>query len=84
MKSPWAGWAKKGVQRHFEYLLTAAKSCTHCGLCEERCPHHLPIMSTIEALLESLPPLIDRVKGENWAALYEDAPSPYKPSAARS
>ena len=84
MESPWAGWAKKGVERHFEHLLAAAKSCTHCGTCEQCCPHHFPIMNTIEALLESLPPLIDAVKKENWTRLYEDAASPYKPSAARS
>jgi uncharacterized protein len=84
VKSPWAGWAKKGVQGHFEHLLAAAKSCTHCGRCEQVCPHQLPIINTIEALLDSLPPLIDVVKRENWTALYENAPSPYQSSAARS
>jgi len=84
MRSPWAPWAKRDVEGHFERLLALAQSCTHCGLCEERCPHHLPIISTIEGLLESLPPLIDAVKRENWTTLHKDAPSPYKPSAARS
>jgi len=74
---PWAPWFKKRVESHFARRLSMLQSCTRCGLCEERCPYHLPIMGMLERMLEDHLPLIEAVKERGWSSEYEDAKSPY-------
>lgn len=73
LRHPWAPWAKRGVEAHFARRLATLQACTRCGLCEERCPHHLPIMRMLERMLADHPPLIEAVKEKGWSSKYEDA-----------
>jgi ferredoxin len=37
-----------------EANIAAIERCTHCGVCEERCPRSLPVMALLQGVL---PPL---------------------------
>ena len=77
LASPLTPWAKKAAEGHFGRRLDAAQSCTRCGLCEELCPYHLPVMDMLEEMLENLPPLIRAVQERGWAEQHKDAQHPY-------
>ena len=70
-------WAKGGAEAHFMRRLAAVQACTRCGLCEERCPHGLPILDMLEQMLVDHPPLIEAVRERGWAAAYGDAKPPW-------
>ncbi|NLG51455.1 MAG: hypothetical protein GX552_15230 [Chloroflexi bacterium] len=74
---PWADWAKRSAAEHFRRRLARLQACDNCGLCEQRCPHHLPIMDMLEVMRENHPPLIKALEELDWAEKYKDAPSPY-------
>ena len=74
---PWAAWTKKGLQTHFERRLETLRSCTRCGICEERCPHDIRILDLFESMLEDHPPLIAALKERGWKEEYAGAESPY-------
>ncbi len=77
LEHPWAPWAQKGLEQHFSRRLAELRTCTRCGVCEERCPYHVRIIDLIEGMLEDHPPLIEALKERAWATRFADAPSPY-------
>ena len=81
---PLTPWARREAEAHFSRRLAAARSCTRCGRCEERCPHGLPIMDMLEDILQDHPPLIEAVRERGWAARYADAAPPYRMAPAKS
>ena len=46
------GLKEYGMQR-YEASGAPASSCVDCGLCEERCPYHLPIRSMLKRLVQT-------------------------------
>ena len=77
LEFPLTPWAKKSVGNHFARRLSSLQSCTRCGLCEETCPHHLPIMDMLEDMLEDHQALIKAVEEREWAIQHADSESPY-------
>lgn len=77
LEFPLTPWAKKAVGKHFARRLSLLQSCTRCGLCEETCPHHLPIMDMLEDMLEGHQSLIQAVEEREWVTRYADSESPY-------
>jgi predicted aldo/keto reductase-like oxidoreductase len=50
-------WSKDALDRDTErrtQLIKGIDSCTDCGVCEERCPHDLPV---VQMLREMIPPM---------------------------
>jgi len=72
------GWAKGGMEAHFARRLAAVQACTHCGLCEEHCPHRVPILDLLERMLVDHPPLIEAVRERGWSTAYGDAKPPWR------
>ena len=70
-------WVKGSVEAHFARRLAAVQACTRCGLCEERCPHQVPILDMLERMLEDHPPLIAAARERRWSTLYADAQAPW-------
>jgi predicted aldo/keto reductase-like oxidoreductase len=68
---PLAPWARSSVERHFGRRLELVQACTHCGLCEERCPHQLPILDMLEEMLADHPPLIEAARERGWSSAGE-------------
>ena len=55
-------WSKDRVKNHVEkrrQRISAIRSCTECGKCEERCPYGLPI---IEMLRDTVEPMEDMLR----------------------
>lgn len=55
-------WSKGRVKNHVEkrrQRISAIRSCTECGECEERCPYGLPI---IEMLRDTVEPMEDMLR----------------------
>ena len=77
MAHPWAPWSKRSMEAHFGRRIEALRSCTRCGLCEERCPYHIRILDLFEGMLADHPPLVEALRESGWAALYEHEQSPY-------
>jgi len=77
LEYPLTPWARKAVGKHFARRLSALQSCTRCGLCEESCPYHLPIMDMLENMLENHQSLIRAVKEKEWETQHADSESPY-------
>lgn len=77
LEHPWAAWTKRGLQTHFERRLETLRSCTRCGLCEERCPHDIRIPDLFECMLEDHPPLIAALQERGWREEFAGAESPY-------
>jgi uncharacterized protein len=75
---PWAPWAKARMEAQFSRQLEMTRSCTRCGECERRCPHHLPIMDLLAKRLEVYPAVIAALHETGWAEQYKDAVSPYR------
>lgn len=59
---------------HFERRLELVRACTHCGRCEEICPHQLPIRARIDRMLEDHVQLIEAVRAAGWDELGDDEP----------
>jgi predicted aldo/keto reductase-like oxidoreductase len=47
------GWNENRVMRVKE-AKEKLETCNHCGLCESRCPYHLPIQELLPKSMESL------------------------------
>ena len=77
LEHPWAPWAKKGLEAHFARRLSDVRSCTRCGLCEERCPYGVQVVRLIEHMLEDHPRLIKALGERGWQELHADEASPY-------
>ena len=77
LEFPLIPWAKKSAGKHFARRLSSLQSCTRCGLCEEVCPHHLPIMDMLENMLEDHQALTQAVEEREWETRYADSESPY-------
>ena len=71
-------WAKGGIEAHLKRRLAAVQACTRCGLCEDRCPHGVPILDVLEQMLADHPPLIEAVRERQWSATYADARPPWQ------
>jgi Fe-S oxidoreductase len=82
LEFPLTAWVKKSIKGHFSRRLERAQACTRCGLCEEQCPHGVPIVDLLEQMLENHPPLIEAARARGWEAQYADAVHPY-PSSRR-
>jgi predicted aldo/keto reductase-like oxidoreductase len=76
MDSSLTSWAKRSVEGHFVRRLEAVQACTHCGLCQEACPHGLPILDMLEQMLVDHPPLIEAARERGWSAAHQDAEPP--------
>jgi predicted aldo/keto reductase-like oxidoreductase len=77
LESSLTDWARGGMEAHFARRLAVVQACTHCGLCEERCPHGLPILDMLEQMLADHPPLIEAVRERGWSTTYADARPPW-------
>ena len=51
------GW-RQGTERQFAGYVEKAQGCIECGVCEERCPYHLPIRRLVKEKSESLERLL--------------------------
>jgi predicted aldo/keto reductase-like oxidoreductase len=71
-------WAKGEIEAHFIGRLAAVQSCTRCGLCEERCPHQVPILDMLEQMLVDHPLLIEAARERGWSSAYGDAVPPWR------
>lgn len=76
LEYPLAPWAKQAVEWHFARRLAMVQACTHCGLCEQRCPHHLPILDMLEEMLADHPPLIEAARAKGWSSGQQEAEIP--------
>jgi predicted aldo/keto reductase-like oxidoreductase len=48
---PWSRAAVEGDIASRRKLMAAIETCTHCGECEQKCPHNLPIVDMLEQQL---------------------------------
>jgi predicted aldo/keto reductase-like oxidoreductase len=78
LEFPLTPWAKRAIEPHFVRRLAAVQACTHCGLCEERCPHNISILDMLEEMLINHPPLIEAVRERGWSEKYADATPPWR------
>lgn len=52
------GW-RPGTEERFSEAIKKANTCIQCGVCEERCPYHLPIRKLLPERTSSLTRLIE-------------------------
>lgn len=48
-------WSQERIKNHIGPLkqtISQIRSCTDCKICEERCPHYLPVVSMLQNMLE--------------------------------
>jgi uncharacterized protein len=74
---PLAGWVKGRMERAFARRLALIQSCTHCGKCEEVCPHGLPITQMMDNMVDEHLAVLEAVRERGWTERYADAPAPY-------
>jgi ferredoxin len=67
LEYPLTSWARSTAEGHFTRRLAMVWACTRCRLCEERCPHHLPIVERLEEMARDPPPLIEAVQQRGWS-----------------
>jgi predicted aldo/keto reductase-like oxidoreductase len=77
MKYPFAPWVKERAEFIFGTGLAQLEMCTHCGKCEEVCPHHLPVMDILERVKEDHIAVLKLIKETNWVAENQNADSPF-------
>jgi predicted aldo/keto reductase-like oxidoreductase len=82
MRYPFAPWVKKRAEAMFRAALAQLAACTHCGRCEQVCPHHLPVMSLLEEIQEGQSALVEALAAAGWAAQNASADSPMPALAA--
>jgi predicted aldo/keto reductase-like oxidoreductase len=73
---PLADWVKARMERAFVQRLALIRSCTHCGRCEQLCPHGLPILQMLEDMVDEHLAVIEAVRERGWSELSADAPAP--------
>ncbi len=76
LEYPFTSWARTGAESHFARRLAMVEACTRCRRCEERCPHHLPILERLEQMRRDHPPLIEALQQRGWSTRDEDAGLP--------
>ncbi|MGC9349747.1 MAG: aldo/keto reductase [Anaerolineae bacterium] len=73
---PFAPWVKERAEMIFETGLRELQACTHCGKCEEVCPHHLPVMDLLERVKEDHVAILEALHELNWVEAHQGADSP--------
>jgi len=48
-ESMWKLWPHESNVKRYKDILVAAKTCTDCGDCEERCPYNLPVRDLLDS-----------------------------------
>jgi len=76
MDYPFAPWVKQHAEFMFTNTVATLESCTHCGKCEEACPHGLPVMDLMERIREEETALIEELSRADWTSQYQGARSP--------
>ena len=74
---PFAPWVKEQAEFIFSTGLAQLELCTHCGKCEEVCPHQLPVMDILERVKENHIEVLNLLKQMNWSAENRNAESPF-------
>jgi predicted aldo/keto reductase-like oxidoreductase len=52
LRISWELWPQETFKERYEDLIKTAKTCTECGICEEKCPYSLPIREKIQEGIE--------------------------------
>ena len=73
---PFAPWVKERAEFIFSTGLSQLETCTHCGKCEEVCPHHLPVMDLLEKVKEEHIEVLKSLNESNWTEENKEADSP--------
>ena len=73
---PFAPWVKERAEFIFDTGLAQLEMCTHCGKCEDVCPHHLPVMDILERVKEDHTEVLNLLKQMHWDTEYQNADSP--------
>ena len=71
---PLAGWVKGSLEERFGQRMGMLQSCTRCGLCEEACPHHLPILRIFDEMAADHQALLEAIREAGWSQTYSQAP----------
>ncbi len=74
---PFAPWVKERAEFIFETGLAQLDMCTHCGKCEEVCPHHLPVMDILERVKEDHTAVLNLLKQMHWDVEHQNSDSPF-------
>ncbi|MDF1516295.1 MAG: 4Fe-4S dicluster domain-containing protein, partial [Anaerolineae bacterium] len=74
---PFAPWVKERAEYIFDTGLSQLEACTHCGKCEEVCPHQLPVMDLLENVKEDHAEVLKLLKSINWSEENINADSPF-------
>jgi predicted aldo/keto reductase-like oxidoreductase len=76
LEHPFAPWVKGHAEATFRATVADLETCTHCGKCEQVCPHHLPVMDMLEQIKEDQLALLQALAQTDWTAQYQDVDSP--------
>ena len=76
MDYPFAPWVKQHAEFMFTNTVATLENCTHCGKCEEACPHGLPVMDLMERIREEETALIEELSRADWTSQYQGSRSP--------
>ena len=81
MAAPAAPWVRAAAEDHFARAVHSIQACTHCGKCDQACPHGLPVESMLEKTAAGYETLLEAVKEAGWKTEYSGAASPYSKPA---
>jgi predicted aldo/keto reductase-like oxidoreductase len=84
MAAPAAPWVRGAAEEHFARALRTIRACTHCGKCDQVCPHGLPVESMLMKSAAEYETLLEAVREAGWQAQYAGMPSPYAKPAGRT
>jgi predicted aldo/keto reductase-like oxidoreductase len=81
MAAPAAAWVRAAAEDHFARAVRSIRACTHCGKCDQVCPHGLPVESMLEKTAAGYETLLEAVMEAGWKTQYSGAASPYSKPA---
>jgi predicted aldo/keto reductase-like oxidoreductase len=84
MAAPAAAWVRAAAEDHFARAVHSIRACTHCGKCDQVCPHGLPVESMLEKTAAGYETLLEAVMEAGWKTQYSGAASPYSKPADRN
>ncbi|MDQ1301152.1 MAG: 4Fe-4S ferredoxin-type protein, partial [Chloroflexota bacterium] len=73
MAAPAAPWVRAGAEDHFTRAVHSIRGCTHCGKCDQVCPHGLPVESMLAKAAADYEILLEAVKEAGWKTQYDGA-----------
>lgn len=62
LEFPWGEWSKRHFKQELENRLAAIPRCERCLLCQDACPHHLPIVRMLDELLPRLEEMREAIR----------------------